>query len=349
MSNVRNAIEYALDNKLSDMTASLEAAIKEKVLGAIEAKKVEVAQTMFNPVAESVESDDEDSEDDIGPEDFELDEEELNELSTDTLKSYIGKAKKQVKYNKKLYSMTNRNLEVSGEKVRHGKTNAEIYPERKAMDDKRKKGIGQASVKISEEDIEGLDEHTMHTHTVHFSNPESGEWVGKMLINADSDKSAVNDAHGMAKKHGLKVMRVSKNNSVMVDKTIGENIEIDEMCSSCDKDGEKNKPSFSHVIVNVPAHPDLHGKKLKVISGSESGPLLVKHPEWPETLPLTLHPHQYSIAESIEIDETLDPSMGAEKYIHDFVHSKNPKFAGKSKKERIQMALGSYYAAKKAK
>ena len=49
-----------------------------------------------------------------------------------------------------------------------------------------------------------------------------------------------------------------------------------------------------------------------------------------------------------DILEMLDPSMGPEKYIHDFVHSDNPKFQGKSKKERIQMALGAYYSAKKA-
>ena len=33
--------------------------------------------------------------------------------------------------------------------------------------------------------------------------------------------------------------------------------------------------------------------------------------------------------------------------IHDFVHSKNPKFKGKSKKERIRMALGASYGMKK--
>jgi hypothetical protein len=38
--------------------------------------------------------------------------------------------------------------------------------------------------------------------------------------------------------------------------------------------------------------------------------------------------------------------MGAGAYIHDFVHSKNPKFKGKSKKKRIQMALGAFYGSK---
>ena len=39
--------------------------------------------------------------------------------------------------------------------------------------------------------------------------------------------------------------------------------------------------------------------------------------------------------------------MGAGAYVSDFVHSKNPKFAGKSKKERMKQALAAYYAAKR--
>jgi len=50
-----------------------------------------------------------------------------------------------------------------------------------------------------------------------------------------------------------------------------------------------------------------------------------------------------------EMNETLKPSMGASAYIHDFVHSKNTKFAGKSKAMRTKMALGAYYGDKKGK
>jgi hypothetical protein len=49
------------------------------------------------------------------------------------------------------------------------------------------------------------------------------------------------------------------------------------------------------------------------------------------------------------IEEKLSASDPAGKWISDFVASDNPKFAGKSKKERINMALGAYYAAKKMK
>ena len=43
------------------------------------------------------------------------------------------------------------------------------------------------------------------------------------------------------------------------------------------------------------------------------------------------------------IYEVLAKDADAGDYIHDFVHSKNPKFAGKSKEERKKMALGAYY------
>lgn len=41
--------------------------------------------------------------------------------------------------------------------------------------------------------------------------------------------------------------------------------------------------------------------------------------------------------------EHLASDASASDYIHDFVHSKNSKFAGESKKERIKRALGAYY------
>jgi hypothetical protein len=49
------------------------------------------------------------------------------------------------------------------------------------------------------------------------------------------------------------------------------------------------------------------------------------------------------------IEEKLTAGDPASKWISDFVASENPKFAGKTKKERINMALGAYYAAKKGK
>ena len=59
--------------------------------------------------------------------------------------------------------------------------------------------------------------------------------------------------------------------------------------------------------------------------------------------------HKFKVTPHLpkQVDEVLKPSMGAGSYIDDFVHSKNPKFAGKSKDKRREMALAAYYAAKK--
>jgi len=46
-----------------------------------------------------------------------------------------------------------------------------------------------------------------------------------------------------------------------------------------------------------------------------------------------------------DIQEALKKSQPPAEWIHDFVHSKDAKFKGKSKAERINMALGAYYAA----
>ena len=44
-----------------------------------------------------------------------------------------------------------------------------------------------------------------------------------------------------------------------------------------------------------------------------------------------------------DLKERLTKKMSAGKVISDFVHSDDPKFKGKSKKERQKMALGAYY------
>lgn len=48
--------------------------------------------------------------------------------------------------------------------------------------------------------------------------------------------------------------------------------------------------------------------------------------------------------EEVQIDEVITKKTPTGEVISDFVHSKNPMFKGKSKKERIRMALGAKYA-----
>jgi hypothetical protein len=55
------------------------------------------------------------------------------------------------------------------------------------------------------------------------------------------------------------------------------------------------------------------------------------------------------VKEEVELDEKIDVGADAGATISDFVHSKSKTFKGDSKKQRINRALGAYYAAKKAK
>lgn len=57
-------------------------------------------------------------------------------------------------------------------------------------------------------------------------------------------------------------------------------------------------------------------------------------------------PEETELDEAL-LDEVLSKDDPASKWIDDFVHSDDPKFKGKSKEERIKMALGAYYGNKK--
>jgi hypothetical protein len=48
-----------------------------------------------------------------------------------------------------------------------------------------------------------------------------------------------------------------------------------------------------------------------------------------------------------QVDEALEKSDPASTWVKDFVHSDDPKFEGKSKKKRMQMALAAYYSKQK--
>jgi hypothetical protein len=73
----------------------------------------------------------------------------------------------------------------------------------------------------------------------------------------------------------------------------------------------------------------------------------VKDPSKVET-PMTESADECPCCEPIsqdEITEVLSKNAPASDWIHDFVNSDDPRFAGKSKEERIKMALGAYYGA----
>lgn len=133
--------------------------------------------------------------------------EELDELSYDTLTTYKNAARRDI------YKRAHAGKPLPGQ---HGKVAKRIAGWKKANEIQKK----------MEEEIELSEGHSMHTHTVHFADPHSGEWKGKMLVNADNDKEAINCGQDMANKQGMKLMKVSRNNVIMSDKTHMEEVDI---------------------------------------------------------------------------------------------------------------------------
>ena len=73
----------------------------------------------------------------------------------------------------------------------------------------------------------------------------------------------------------------------------------------------------------------LRGKK-KIKEGNSFAARLINHARFAEEI-------------EEELNEVLSKDASAGDWIHDFIHSDNPKFSGKSKAERKKMALGAYY------
>ena len=74
-----------------------------------------------------------------------------------------------------------------------------------------------------------------------------------------------------------------------------------------------------------------HEKKMHHKEGYDFASRLIDHAKFAEEV-------------EEELNEVLSKDASAGDWIHDFVHSDNPKFKGKSKAERKKMALGAYYA-----
>jgi hypothetical protein len=72
-------------------------------------------------------------------------------------------------------------------------------------------------------------------------------------------------------------------------------------------------------------------KEMKVKEGYSFADRLIDHAVFAEEV-------------EMEINEVLSKDAKAGDWIHDFIHSDNPKFKGKTKAERKKMALGAYYA-----
>jgi hypothetical protein len=105
--------------------------------------------------------------------------------------------------------------------------------------------------------------------------------------------------------------------------------------------GEANEEMLSRYMKSRGYNPSTttKDKKIAIVKSNEFKKWMNDH-QFEETEVET-----DNVEELIEmVNEVLSKDAKAADWIHDFVHSDNPKFEGKSKKKRMKMALAAYYS-----
>ena len=156
--------------------------------------------------------------------------------------------------------------------------------------------------------------------------------AGRYFSNMDANKSSKGREEPRYKNEEVEVAEELKGNQHKIDKNKNNKIDAQDFKMLRKEELKGNQHKIDANKNNkIDAHDFqlLRGKK-KVKEDTFAGKLL------------------NSLAESEEIQKAINEVMKKDStagdWIHDFVHSKNPKFAGKSTKERQKMALGAYYA-----
>jgi hypothetical protein len=181
-----------------------------------------------------------------------------------------------------------------------------------------------------------------------YPHPDSKE--GKKLMKAIRDPNAqigkpqtVKKTIGDTQKMLTKAFKKSLNK---------EEVELDEVYGPTQLDHDTVKKHLKNIMAIDSDEPTATSaahaaiKKVSTIGKTSTksttrqmlGALIRKH-----KIPIDQHHRALLNKEAVELDEVLGKDASAGDWIHDFIHSDNPKFAGKSKKERQKMALGAYY------
>jgi hypothetical protein len=248
MPDTRKIIDFAAEDNAVAFRDALYSAIHDRVTAHIEAKKQEVAQNLITR-----------------NEEVELDEKRGASVRSDKEKEATDAAQQTLDFMK-----SGGRIQVSPKSTRKPRK----IMKHTDLGRTYKPGMGE---EVEELDYDqGLTEgHHMHTHTVHMADPVSGEWKGKMLMNADNDNHAVRQAKNMANKHGLKVMKVSKNHVIHSDRTMHEEVIFEgrmddiedarrekEEKKASNYEFDKKKPKTLKTIRKIAGHSD-SGKKHK--------------------------------------------------------------------------------------
>ena len=210
----------------------------------------------------------------------------------------------------------------------------------------RKKDVKEEVEQIDERNMENKAKKNAMTTKLGVSTYVYGKGVG--VSKYDHEPSFKADPAGF-KKVGRSVMQSPKTTSSQVTALKKANEEVVTEASKEGKDVMRNmRASLKSMDLRHGVDSD------KRVSGYKMSPAVKAAQAKSDALSKVVkRPQAGTLAaaklkEEFEyIEEKLTAADPASKWISDFVKSDNPKFAGKSKKERIQQALGAYYAAKR--
>jgi len=298
--------------------------------------------------------------------------EQIDELKKSTLASYVNKAANQVRAKSGIAA----SFETQGTRKRNPENKSaymDVAKDFRQGAKKRLTGIEKATAKLAKEEVEQIEE----------GNPATKEKV-KNYVRGLGVKATIKGLVPFDQIHsplrsGRKVLRTKTTAELKK-----EEIELDEVTK---KEAEsvlggtvKEKPKMApgkqpagyRYVRNLARRAMKAGMKTEATSFPRGGGVINYNPKTEKsekdgTAKLydketdrmqkklaagKMSPSQVmaKMKEEVEyIEEKLTAADPASKWISDFVASDNPKFAGKSKKERIQQALGAYYAAKREK
>jgi hypothetical protein len=206
---------------------------------------------------------------------------------------------------------------------------------------------------LRKEETEELEEATVKTQkyewgtmkTIHHGSdfsiplhPEHHQEIAKLKDQQEHKFKTEDGKHWTAKRSGDDVHFQGANggNSTKVKhSTMSEEVQIDEIRRM------KTKLNALDAVSNMSVARQKLSNLMK--SGKAKGALIANKRR-------TLNMGDDIDQEDLDaLHEVMSKDAKAGDWIHDFVHSSNPKFDGKSKKERINMALGAYYDANKKK
>lgn len=302
MDKIKTAIEYGLSDRVSDMRDALRSAIEDKVAMAIQDRRVEVAQSVFDGVTES--------------------------YGLDEAKKLIGT------YNQgnrvaKVYHLTGQHDEGDPFHVKLHINDKHHEPADYFTNDRED---AHSTAKHMVKESTKLDEVIRSRPFSTTLNPPSSMGRNNPNIENDDDAYTTRQRANVARirKEIQDKIDAEKAAKTPAQKSIQakEETELNEIGDT--PKGRKGLKAY----INAKRNRSM--RDIESMTGKEKEDAAKKIYAARNKLDQKL--------KNVVVGEALGTDATAADWIHDFVHSKDPKFAGKSKEKRKEMALAAYYA-----